>query len=206
MLDLDKKYFNDKIKFIIGVDEAGRGPLAGPVVAASVLIDETFFHEIINDSKKLSERKRNIAYEYIIQHALNVQITVIDVSTIDKINILEASRKAMKDCVKKINVRYDLILTDYMKFDNQNVQVIDVVKGDQKSLAIAAASIVAKVTRDRIMNELDKVYPEYEFSSNKGYGSKQHLRALELNGYIKGVHRESFGPIKEIANKDLKLF
>ena len=199
-------YNGKKISFIVGCDEAGRGPLCGPVVAGAVILPASYFNENINDSKKLSAKKREKLYVEIISNALAYGIGIVSPSKIDEINIYNASRLAMELALEKLNYKIDLILTDYMPLKFNDVPVIPLVKGDAKARCIAAASILAKVTRDKIMDEYDKKYPEYEFSKHKGYPTKRHLEILKENGIIKGFYRESYEPIKELLGLDLPLF
>ena len=199
-------YNGKKISFIAGCDEAGRGPLCGPVVAGAVILPASYFNENINDSKKLSAKKREKLYDEIISNALAYGIGIVSPSKIDEINIYNASRLAMELALEKLNYKIDLILTDYMPLKFNDVPVIPLVKGDAKARCIAAASILAKVTRDKIMDEYDKKFPEYEFSKHKGYPTKRHLEILKENGIIKGFYRESYEPIKELLGLDLPLF
>ena len=206
MLDKEREYYSDEVKFIVGVDEAGRGPLAGPVTAAAVVFDPSFSDPRINDSKQLSEKQREELYELIIENALSYGIVSLSAEEIDKKNIYQATRQAMKEAIAKISVPYQLIITDAMKIPDSKIPVVPMVKGDAQCLNVAAASILAKVTRDRYMNELDKKYPGYGFAHHKGYGTKEHLDAIEKLGPIKGIHRYTFGPIKEYFCVQEKLF
>lgn len=204
MLNFEENYYTDKIKIIVGVDEAGRGPLCGPVVAACCILPRDYKNEHINDSKKLSEKKREIAYKEIIENALDYGIGIVDAKRIDEINIYEATKEAMHIAISKLKISYDLILTDAMKLQNEKVEVIPLIKGDAKCECIAAASIIAKVTRDHILEEYDKKYPQYGFKSHKGYGTKKHIEAIKQYGIIKDFHRESYEPIKSlIKNKQI---
>lgn len=204
MLNFEENYYTDKIKIIVGVDEAGRGPLCGPVVAACCILPKEYKNEHINDSKKLSEKKREIAYKEIIENALDYGIGIVDTKRIDEINIYEATKEAMHIAISKLKISYDLILTDAMKLQNEKVEVIPLIKGDAKCECIAAASIIAKVTRDHILEEYDKKYPQYGFKSHKGYGTKKHIEAIKQYGIIKDFHRESYEPIKSlIKNKQI---
>lgn len=191
---------NQGYKIIGGTDEAGRGPLFGPVVAACVVLNEDFQPKGINDSKKLSEKKRNEYYDYIMENA-TVGISIISNEIIDQINIYEASRKAMMEAIesvrKKTNIDY--VLTDAMKLPELEIGHLPIIKGDAKSISIAAASIIAKVTRDRIMYDYDKLYPEYEFKKHKGYPTKRHIELLNKYGIIKG-YRLTYRPVKEIMD------
>lgn len=204
MLNFEENYYTEKIKIIVGVDEAGRGPLCGPVVAACCILPRDYKNEHINDSKKLSEKKREIAYKEIIENALDYGIGIVDAKRIDEINIYEATKEAMHIAISKLNIPYDLILTDAMKLQNEKVEVIPLIKGDAKCECIAAASIIAKVTRDHILEEYHEKYPQYGFKSHKGYGTKKHIEAIKQYGIIKDFHRESYEPIKSlIKNKQI---
>ncbi len=205
-LTYQEQFYSDEVSLIVGVDEAGRGPLAGPVVAAAVVFARAYVNNEINDSKQLSEKKREALYDEIINNALGYGIAIIDAETIDKINIYEATKVAMKKAIKQIKCKYDLILTDAMKLDGLDKEVIPIIKGDAKALPIAAASILAKVTRDRIMVNLSQKYPQYNFAKNKGYGTKDHLNALEQFGPIDKIHRFSYKPVSKAANHQLDLF
>ena len=199
-LDFENQYYSDSINLIVGCDEAGRGPLAGPVVAAAVIFPRAYINKNINDSKQLSAKKRDELFDEIKENAIAVGVGIVDAETIDKINIYEASRLAMKLAIKDMNHQYDLVLTDCMPIKDLDAEVIPIVKGDAKALCIAAASIIAKVTRDRMMDELDKKYPEYGFKKHKGYGTKAHMEALEKYGPIKGIHRFSYKPIYDLEH------
>lgn len=197
MLNFEEEYYKQGYKLIAGTDEAGRGPLAGPLVVAAVILDKDFNNELINDSKKLTPKKRDEAYDIIIKNAIVYSIQIIDVKTIDEINIYEASRLGMIKCFETLKVKPDLYLTDAMPIKTiENCKVIDIIKGDSKSKNIAAASILAKVTRDRMMSDLDKLYPEYGFKFHKGYGTKVHMEAINKYGIIKDIHRISYSPCK----------
>ena len=198
MLDFEEQFYNEKIKVIVGVDEAGRGPLCGPVVAAACILPRTYINEKINDSKKLSEKKRELLYDEIINNALSYGVGIVDSKRIDEINIYEATKEAMHLAISQLKVDYDLILTDAMKLKDEKVDVIDIIKGDAKCQCIAAASIIAKVTRDRILLDMDQKYPEYGFKSHKGYGTKKHIEAIKEHGIIDGFHRETYEPIKSL--------
>lgn len=206
MPNLDFSYYSDSINVIVGVDEAGRGPLAGPVVAAACIFPKDYYNEEINDSKQISEKKRDELFEEITTHALSYGIGIVDADEIDAINIYEAARKAMKIAISKLSIPYDLILTDAMPIKGQKAEVIPIIKGDAKCQCIAAASIIAKVTRDKMMVDLEKKYPNFKFSLHKGYGTKLHLEELEKNGPIEGVHRKSYKPVKKFFVEQLKLF
>lgn len=183
------------INIIGGTDEAGRGPLYGPVVAACVVLPQGFELEGLNDSKKLTEKKRNIFYDYIVENTI-YGIGIVSPEEIDKINIYEASRKAMIEAIRKVQKQIPLeyVLSDAMPIDI-DVPVMPIIKGDAKSASIAAASVIAKVTRDRILYETDKKHPEYGFKNHKGYPTKKHLEAINKYGLIDG-YRKTYGPIK----------
>lgn len=191
----EKQLYKEGINIIGGTDEAGRGPLYGPVVAACVVLPKNFKLDGLNDSKKLSEKKRNIFYDYLINNTI-YGIGIISPEEIDKINIYEASRKAMimaiKEVQKQVNLEY--VLSDAMPMDI-DIPVMPIIKGDAKSMSIAAASVIAKVTRDRILYEIDKMHPEYGFKNHKGYPTKKHLEAINKYGLIDG-YRKTYGPIK----------
>ena len=206
MLNFEDKYFNDNIKNIAGCDEAGRGPLCGPVVASAVILPPDFKNELINDSKKLSAKERDKLFDIIQNNALAIGIGIVSPKEIDEINIYSASKKAMLLSLKEIKIPIDLILTDYMPLKFNNLEAISLVKGDAKARCIAAASIIAKVTRDRIMDEYAKKYPEYNFNKHKGYPTKEHLEIIKKYGIIKGFYRESYKPVKEILYPPITLF
>ena len=198
MMDLwqyEKELYSKGINIIGGTDEAGRGPLYGPVVAACVVLSKDFELEGLNDSKKLSEKKRNLFYDYIIENTI-YGIGIIEAEEIDKINIYEASRKAMISAIKEVQKKIPLeyVLSDAMPIDI-DIPVIPIIKGDAKSMSIAAASVIAKVTRDRLLYKIDETNPEYGFKNHKGYPTKKHLEAINKYGLIKG-YRKTYGPVK----------
>ncbi len=201
----DKKYFSKNIKIIAGVDEAGRGPLAGPVVAAAVIFSKKSFHPEITDSKKLSEKKRNYLYEWIKENSLTYSYCVIDNFIIDEINILQASLKAMKIAVDNLSYSPDLILIDGNKTFQHGAKLFPVIKGDSKSFSIAAASIVAKVTRDKIMEELSNKFPYYDWVNNKGYATKKHRDAIIKFGETI-YHRKTFLKNLYSQKQQLEIF
>lgn len=193
----EKKLWNLGYENIAGCDEAGRGPLFGPVVAASVILPHDFVLEGLNDSKKLSEKKREKYFPIIMEKALAVSVSVVEADEIDKINIYEASRQGMLRATNSLKVKPDYIITDAMPLDGfTSVPHEAIIKGDAKSITIAAASVIAKVTRDKIMYEIDKVHPEYEFKKHKGYPTKKHLELIEKYGIIDG-YRRTYGPVKK---------
>ena len=184
--------YSDKIKYICGIDEAGRGPLAGPVVVAAVVLPKDSFIEGVNDSKKISEKKREKVYEEIINSAISYSVGIIDEKTIDDINILNATKLGLTTAIKGLTVRPDLILVDALtNIDTCGIPYKSVIKGDAKEYSIAAASIIAKVTRDRIMSQWDEIYPEYGFIKHKGYGTAAHIAVIKEKGPCK-IHRRSF--------------
>ena len=205
-LTYQDQFYSKKIRFIVGTDEAGRGPLAGPVVAAAVIFPKDYHNDEINDSKQLSEKKREELFEVIKKHALAIGVGIVSADEIDQINIYEAARKAMKLAIGELHHQYDLILTDAMKLPGYDVEVIDIIKGDAKALPIAAASIIAKVTRDKMMDELDLQFPNFNFRKNKGYGTKEHLAALKKYGPIEHIHRKTFKPVSKIIHGEMNLF
>jgi ribonuclease HII len=197
MLSYEQELYKKGIKLIAGTDEVGRGPLVGPVVAAAVILPENYFLEGIDDSKKLTEKKREKYFDIINKDAIAVGIGIVDAKTIDEINILEASRLAMKKAIESLKIKPEHILSDAMKLDNQDIPYTDIIHGDALSESIAAASIIAKVTRDRMMYDLDKEHPEYGFAKHKGYPTKLHLENLEKYGVLDN-YRFSYKPVKEI--------
>lgn len=195
MKEFETELYNNGINFIAGIDEVGRGPLVGPVVTAAVILPKDFYDERINDSKKLTEKKRELLYDVIMENAISVGIGISSEDVIDEINILNATKRAMLEAVNNLNVKPEHLLIDAVKLDTDIPQT-SIIKGDAKSESIAAASIIAKVTRDRMMIELDKIHPEYDFKHNKGYGTKKHIEAIRKYGIIK-EHRKTFAPCDE---------
>lgn len=206
MLEEEKKYRAQGFSLIVGVDEAGRGPLAGPVCAAACLLPVDFKNDDINDSKQLTEKKREALFPIIEEKALAYGIAFASALEIDKYNIYEATKMAMRRAIEQIQIPYDLILTDAMPLKGFSKPVVPIIKGDAKAENIAAASILAKVTRDHFMIELDQQYPGYGFKKHKGYGTKEHLAALEKYGPIEGVHRKSFAPVRKFYQLQVPLF
>ncbi|MCQ6279681.1 ribonuclease HII [Bacillus sp. EB600] len=196
MSTYERKHRAEGFQLIAGMDEVGRGPLAGPVVAAAVILPEDFFLAGIDDSKKLTEKKREEYNEIIRSQALAISISMIQAPEIDAINIYEATKKAMKAAIAGLTPKPDFILIDAMKLEIPFASE-SIVKGDAKSISIAAASIVAKVARDSLMKGLAKTFPQYGFEQNMGYGTKEHIKAVHTFG-ITPYHRKSFAPIKDL--------
>lgn len=195
MKEFETELYNNGINFIAGIDEVGRGPLVGPVVTAAVILPKDFYDERINDSKKLTEKKRELLYDVIMENAISVGVGISSEDVIDEINILNATKRAMLEAVNNLSVKPEHLLIDAVKL-NTDIPQTSIIKGDAKSESIAAASIIAKVTRDRMMIELDKIHPEYDFKHNKGYGTKKHIEAIRKYGIIK-EHRKTFAPCDE---------
>ena len=190
--EFENKLYNDGIQYIAGIDEAGRGPLAGPVVIGCVIMKPESFIEYVNDSKKVSETKREMLYDKITTEAIAWSTGIVWQDEIDEINILNATKKALTSAIDNLKIKPDKILVDALdKIDTRGIPYISVIKGDAKIYSISAASIIAKVTRDRIMREYDEVYPEYGFAGHKGYGTAKHIGAIKEYG-ICPLHRKSF--------------
>ena len=202
MLEYETELYKNEVDLIAGVDEVGRGPLIGPVVTAAVILPINYFNENIKDSKKLTERQREKLYDLIMQDAISVAIGIKDERVIDEINILEATKLAMKEAIEKLKVKPQHVLIDAVKLDLP-MPSTSIIKGDAKSESIAAASIIAKVTRDRMLKEMAKEFPMYDLENNKGYGTKKHLEALKKYGPCK-YHRMSFAPVKD-ASEQIKV-
>ena len=188
----EKKLYEKNIKYICGIDEAGRGPLAGPVVVGAVILPEDSFIEGVNDSKKISEKKREKLYDIITEEAIAYSVGIVDQKTIDEINILNATKLGVKLALEGLKQKPEVIMVDALNnIDTLGIPYISVVKGDAKNYCIAASSIIAKVTRDRIMRQWDEVYPIYGFSKHKGYGTAEHIRIIKENGPCV-LHRKTF--------------
>ena len=189
---IDKEFFDMGMKYVGGIDEAGRGPLAGPVVVASVIMPKDSMIEGVNDSKKVTEKRREILYDKILEESISYGIGIIDQEEIDEINILQATKKGLTNALVSMEIKPNVILVDALTgIDTLGIPYKSIIKGDANSYSIAAASIVAKVTRDRIMREWDKVYPEYGFEAHKGYGTAKHIQAIKQYGLCP-IHRKSF--------------
>ena len=189
MREFENKYSD--LGAVAGIDEAGRGPLAGPVVAAAVILPKDIFLPFLNDSKKVTEKRRDVLFDQIKQEAIAYGIGIASNALIDEINILQATYEAMREAISKLSKTPDILLVDAVHIPNISLKQVGIVKGDAKSVNIAAASILAKVTRDRLMLEYDKIYPEYGFASNKGYGTSKHIEALKAYGAC-DIHRRTF--------------
>lgn len=189
---IEKELHQRKFNNICGIDEAGRGPLAGPVVVAGVIMPGNSMIEGVNDSKKVSEKKRELLYDKILEEAISYSVAIIGQDIIDEINILNATKQGVTSVVKGLDVKPDLIIIDALEhIDTNGIPYESIIKGDAKCYSIAAASIIAKVTRDRIMREWDKVYPQYGFMQHKGYGTAKHIAAVKEYGLCP-IHRRSF--------------
>ncbi len=191
-----------KDQSVLGIDEAGRGPLAGPLVVAGVVFEKGYENPNIYDSKSISEKKRQAMFEMIQEDALAFEILVVDAQTIDQLNIYQATKMAMTQIANDLSS--DVVITDAMPLNIER-ECVAVVKGDQKSISIAAGSILAKVTRDQMMVDYDKIYPEYGFASHKGYGTKKHMDALKQYG-ITPIHRVSYKPVAACLEQQISLF
>jgi ribonuclease HII len=194
----EKAVYDEGIQYIAGVDEVGRGPLAGPVVAAAVILPKNFYLPGVTDSKKLSESKREQFYSIIQREAVSVGVGVVTAAEIDEINIYQATKRAMSNALASLSVTPEHVLIDAMELPISIPQQ-SIIKGDAKSISIAASSIIAKVTRDRMMKELGAKHPAYGFDKHMGYGTKQHLQAIKQYGVLED-HRKSFAPIKEMID------
>ena len=199
LLVFERELYDKGIKYIAGVDEVGRGPLFGPVVAAAVILKKGYILKGLTDSKKLSEKKRNEFYEIIKKDAVAIGIGIIDEKKIDEVNIYEATKLAMKEAINNLKVKPEHILIDAMPLE-LDISTTSIIKGDSKSESIAAASVIAKVTRDSMMYEMDKKYPLYGFGSHKGYPTKKHIEALKEYGVIEG-YRKTFTPVKDLIKE-----
>ena len=201
----ERELYKKGIELVSGIDEAGRGCLAGPVVAACVILKKEASFKYVDDSKKLTEKQRELALKEILDSAISIGVSFIDSKEIDKINIYQASKLAMETCINNMDIKPKYLLIDAMKIKT-DIPFESIIKGDSKSVSIAAASIVAKTSRDAYMKEMDLIFPEYNFKSNKGYGTKDHLDALNKFG-ITEMHRMTYAPIREILDRNkLTLF
>lgn len=199
MYEYEQELYEKGIKLIGGIDEVGRGPLIGPVVTACVILPKNYILEGLTDSKKLSEKKREKFYDILMKDAISIGIGIVDEKEIDKVNIYQATKEAMAQAVDNMEIKPEHILVDAMPLELE-IPTTSIIKGDAKSITIAAASVIAKVTRDRMLDELDKIYPMYDLKHNKGYPTKKHLEAIEKYGITK-YHRLSYGPVAKYKNK-----
>ena len=206
LYEYENALYEEGLTYIGGVDEVGRGPLIGPVVACCCVLPKDFKLEGLNDSKKLSEKKREAYAPYIKEHAIAYALGIVSPEEIDEINIYEASRKAMMIAISDVRKQIDLqhVLVDAMPLPDLDINSTSIIKGDSKSISIAAASVIAKVTRDEMMIELDKKYPDYGFKDHQGYPTKKHIEAINKYGLIDG-YRKSYGPVKKIIGSDLNV-
>ena len=196
MLRYEKELYKADYQAIAGIDEVGRGPLAGPVVAAAVILPPECKIKGLNDSKKIPKKKHQEIYQAVLDKALAVGVGLMNNEIIDQVNIYEATKLAMKEALSKLSLKPDYLLIDAMKLD-VDIPQESIIKGDANSLSIAAASIVAKVTRDKLMADYDKKFPGYDFAKNAGYGTRSHLQGLERSG-VTPIHRKTFEPIKSM--------
>ena len=197
MLSYEKKYYAQGIQYVAGVDEAGRGPLAGPLVIAAVILPQDVFISGLNDSKQLSAAKRDKLYDEVLAKAVAIEVNIVSVSNIDKYNIYTATQRGMAEVLEHLPVRPQVALIDAMPVEAKGMETVSIIHGDALSASIAAASIIAKVTRDRIMERMDVLYPAYGFANNKGYGSGAHMQAIAEFGATKW-HRRSYEPVKSM--------
>lgn len=200
MCRYEKENYVKGKEYIAGVDEAGRGPLAGPVVAAAVILPKDFKLIGLTDSKQLNKQKREDFYRVIIDQAISYSVSIKNNNVIDDVNIYEATKRAMIDSIYRLEQKPDHVLIDAVKLDQLDISSESIIKGDQKSITIAAASIIAKETRDRLMARIHTEYPVFDFESNMGYGTKHHLDMLLKHG-ITPYHRKTFGPVKNVMNQ-----
>lgn len=203
MLRYERQYYDEGAKLIAGVDEAGRGPLAGPLVIAAVILPQDVFISGLNDSKQISAKKRDLLYDEVLQKAISVSVNIVSISNIDELNIYRATQVGMAEVLMNLDQQPDVALIDAMPVEAGNINTVSLVHGDALSASIAAASIVAKVTRDRIMEKLAVLYPAYGFAGNKGYGSKEHMQAIKIEGATKW-HRRSYEPVKSMNLEAVK--
>jgi len=200
LYEYENELYDKGINYIAGVDEVGRGPLIGPVVTACVILPKNFECSGLTDSKKLTEKKREEYFDYIMDHALSVSVGIMSEKVIDEVNIYEATKLAMYQAINNSKIKPEHVLIDAMKLENLDMPSTSIIKGDAKSISIAAASVIAKVTRDRMMLELDKEYPMYGFKKHKGYPTKKHIEAIEKYGILDS-HRKTFKPVSQYAKQ-----
>lgn len=195
----EKELYKENINYIGGVDEVGRGPLFGPVVASCCVLPKNFVLDGLTDSKKLSEKKRNIFFDYIKENCIAYGVGIVSPERIDEINIYEASREAMMIAISEVrkHISLEYVLVDAMPLPDLDINSTSIIKGDSLSISIAAASVIAKVTRDKMMYEMDEKYPQYGFKNHKGYPTKKHVEAIKKYGLVDG-YRKTYGPVKEV--------
>lgn len=198
-LKYEKELYKENITLIAGVDEVGRGPLCGPVVACACILPPNYQLVGLTDSKKISEKKREQLYEILIKDAISYGIGIVDADVIDEINIYEATKVAMKKAISNLKIKPEHVLIDAMKLE-LNIPSTSIIKGDLYSISISAASVIAKVTRDKMMIDLDKKYPEYGFKNHKGYGTKAHIEAVKKNGVL-SFYRKTYKPISDLIKE-----
>ena len=199
MYEYENELYEKGINLVGGIDEVGRGPLIGPVVTACVILPKDYILEGLTDSKKLSVKKREKFYDILMKDAISIGIGIVAEKEIDKLNIYQATKKAMAEAVNNMKIKPEHILVDAMPLE-LDIPTTSIIKGDAKSITIAAASVIAKVTRDRMLDELDKIYPMYDLKHNKGYPTKKHLEAISKYGITK-YHRLSYGPVSKYKDK-----
>ncbi len=204
LLKYEKELYKNGITLIAGVDEAGRGPLCGPVVAGAVILPQNYVLEGLNDSKQLSEKKREQFYKILQKDAIAIGVGIVNSKRIDEINIYEASRQAMYEAISNLEVKPEYILSDAMSLNDVDIPSKPIIHGDALSLSIAAASVVAKITRDHIMYEMDKLYPNYHLAKHKGYPTKEHLALIKKYGVFE-EYRMSYKPVKEVVEEREKI-
>lgn len=200
LLKYERELYKNNITLIAGVDEAGRGPLCGPVVAAAVILPKNYVLDGLNDSKQLSEKKREEFYKILQEEAISIGVGIVSAKEIDEINILEASRKAMYMALEDLNIKPEYILSDAMSLNDIDIPSKPIIHGDALSLSIAAASVIAKVTRDHIMYEMDLEHPEYKFAKHKGYPTKEHLELMKKYGIFE-EYRKSYKPVRQVLEE-----
>lgn len=198
MLTFERRLYNEGSQYIAGVDEAGRGPLAGPLVIAAVILPQEIFISGLNDSKQISHKKREQLFNEILAKAVAIEVNIVSVSNIDDLNIYGATQQGMKEVIENLSIQPDVAIIDAMPVQSDKIRTLSIVHGDALSASIAAASIIAKVTRDRIMERIDVIYPEYGFAGNKGYGSSAHMQAIMSKGAT-CWHRRSYEPVKSMG-------
>ena len=199
MYEYENELYEKGINLVGGIDEVGRGPLIGPVVTACVILPKDYILEGLTDSKKLSVKKREKFYDILMKDAISIGIGIVAEKEIDKLNIYQATKKAMAEAVNNMKIKPEHILVDAMPLE-LDIPTTSIIKGDSKSITIAAASVIAKVTRDKMLDELDKIYPMYDLKHNKGYPTKKHLEAISKYGITK-YHRLSYGPVLKYKDK-----